>query len=240
MVLQCAVGSSSSKDSHNVATFGGVLGAVGVLGMVGICTATRIIRRRRLSAKRIARAERAERDSDAESFHTFDDEASSVDDDGPPMRGPAPFVPRFFPNTVPSNPPQYVPADPITTEDSTDVPPPFAVAIASPEPPLLANVISRPLGLLQGPASGTLSPSESSDMEEVGSVTPLIVSANRVRSRPPSFRSTASVPGTALTSDMTDATLSAEQDEPPATGRVDRSDSGPREGTNGPSREFGR
>src|SRR5688572_8353693 len=85
---------------HNIATFAGAVGgSVGVLGLFSLCLAISIIRRRHLAAKR----ERRERDH--ESLHT------NGSDDSPNMSGPAPFVPRFFPDTViPSEPPTYVDA----------------------------------------------------------------------------------------------------------------------------------
>lgn len=74
------------------------------------------------------------------------------------MQGPSGFVPRYFPGTVPAPPPPYAAAEPrpfspsettpLSYDDISphldgdepyeDVPPSFVVAIASPEPPLLA------------------------------------------------------------------------------------------------------
>ncbi|KAI0030448.1 hypothetical protein K488DRAFT_87751 [Vararia minispora EC-137] len=199
--------SSSSKDS-NVATFGGVLGGVGVLAVIALCTAASIIHRRRRSAKRIA--EEREQNADAQSYHTFDEDLESAEGGstpvhGPQMRGLEPFVPRFFPNTVPSNPPQYAPPQPVTTEDSLDVPPPFSVAISSPEPPLLASIIRRPLDQLQLPAPDALSPAETSDMEEASTTTPLIISYLPRHPRPPSFRSTRSARPSSSALDVPDS-----------------------------------
>ena len=102
------------------------------------------------------------------------------------MQGPAPFVPRFFPGTMPIAPPPYIgplpsgsplmssaevsvpvsyadrppptprlgerdflpPMDEDGVSDGElggdrDSPPSFVVAIASPEPPLMANIVRR-------------------------------------------------------------------------------------------------
>ncbi|KAF8200219.1 hypothetical protein BJ912DRAFT_948336 [Pholiota molesta] len=81
---------------HNVATFGGAVGgSVGVLALFSLGLALSIMRRRYLAAKREQR--------DHESLHT------NASDDSPHMVGPAPFVPRYFPDTViPSEPPTYM------------------------------------------------------------------------------------------------------------------------------------
>ncbi|KAF8645619.1 hypothetical protein AX16_007701 [Volvariella volvacea WC 439] len=137
---------------HNTVTFAAAVGgSVGVLTLVALGLAFSIIRRRRLAILR----ERRERDS--ESLHTNGSE------DSPHMSGPAPFVPRFFPGTVPPDPPPYADTEPsAASSQDTDrtshprdtsyadippstpppplddaifpPPPPFPVAIASPPP----------------------------------------------------------------------------------------------------------
>ncbi|KAI0050755.1 hypothetical protein FA95DRAFT_1581004 [Auriscalpium vulgare] len=164
----------AKTKNHNVATFAGAVGGtVGVLGTIAFCVALSIIRRRRRSAKRLRHEHRDTVANDADSFHT------DASEDGPPMQGPAPFIPRFFPGTVPVAPPPYIPSrgsptasPPLETtplaydealtapfpppallpmallaaqpEQQGDAPPSFGVAIASPEPPLLASVMRRP------------------------------------------------------------------------------------------------
>ena len=100
--------SADAGKSHNVATFAGAVGgSIGFLAILAISLFVSIYRRRTLAARR----DRLERGGgrhrsgghDAESFHT------DASEDGPPMQGPAPFVPRYFPGTViPSAPPPYV------------------------------------------------------------------------------------------------------------------------------------
>ncbi|KAI0075152.1 hypothetical protein K474DRAFT_1709220 [Panus rudis PR-1116 ss-1] len=100
---------SSSTDSkqHNIATFAGAVGgSVGLLAVLAMSLALSLYRRRRAAARRDRRlrATRSEVASISESFHT------DASEDGPPMQGPAPFVPRYFPGTVPVAPPPYVPS----------------------------------------------------------------------------------------------------------------------------------
>ncbi|KAF8963288.1 hypothetical protein BDZ97DRAFT_1919948 [Flammula alnicola] len=92
---------------HNVATFAGAVGgSVGVLGLFSLGLALSIIRRRQLAARR----ERLDR----ESLHT------NASDDSPHMSGPAPFVPRYFPDTViPPDPPTYMAALATNQNNST-------------------------------------------------------------------------------------------------------------------------
>ncbi|KII90227.1 hypothetical protein PLICRDRAFT_40423 [Plicaturopsis crispa FD-325 SS-3] len=184
----------SSSSAHNVATFGGAVGgSFGVLTVLGLGLAFSIYRRRRISSRR----ERLRRQEEAEqnTLHTNDSE------DGPPMQGPAPFVPRYFPGTVPTAPPPYVPrsapllsalqTDPVpasiepppgassgvrlsTSSDSMSyadrppplddaiAPPPFGVAVASPIPALLTEVLEPPgLPRTRGRADSVTSPSAS-------------------------------------------------------------------------------
>jgi len=88
--------------NHNIATFAGAVGgSVGVLALFSLGLAISIIRRRRLAAIRDR--------NDTETLHT------NGSDDSPHMSGPAPFVPRFFPDTIiPPDPPTYV--DALTTD----------------------------------------------------------------------------------------------------------------------------
>lgn len=91
---------SQSMDAaakrHNVATFGAAVGGtVGVLSIFAMGLAFSIIRRRQKAAKRDRQ--------DRESLHT------NASEDTPPMIGPRPFVPRYFPGTVvPADPPAYM------------------------------------------------------------------------------------------------------------------------------------
>ncbi|VDC04832.1 unnamed protein product [Peniophora sp. CBMAI 1063] len=208
---------SSSSGSNTATFVGAIGGSVGTIAVIALCVAGSIIRRRRRAAKRDRRErERAYWNSDNASFHTFDDEASIAGSgSGPSMRavappGPLTFVPRYFPGIVP--PPSYrlapgvdtsyaevLPDDeaeeddevPVTVPEPIDevdeIPPPFAVAIASPEPPLLATAMRRD--------HSPISPNP--EMSEAGFTVPLlshtgIVSPRPPLSRPPSFRSTAS------------------------------------------------
>ncbi|KAA1466903.1 hypothetical protein DENSPDRAFT_876904 [Dentipellis sp. KUC8613] len=227
-----SVSSSDPIDAktkeHNIATFGGAVGgSVGLLAVIASCLALSIYRRRRRSALRQRRERHAYSSSDVESFHT------DASEDGPPMQGPAPFIPRYFPGTVPVAPPPYIPARtsltppvsasasasasaedseetplsyadrppptpppasaallaPLDDVEDTEAPPPFMVAIASPEPPLLANIRRR---APERPPPAI--PSESSD--EVSSAmlrTDSEAGAGEL-SRPPSVRVPASRP----------------------------------------------
>ncbi|CAL1697696.1 unnamed protein product [Somion occarium] len=108
---------STSTKSHNVATFAGAVGgSVGLLAVLSLSLALSLYRRRRAAQRRDRqyRAARTRR-SDAsigESFHT------DASEDGPPMQGPAPFIPRYFPGTVPTAPPPYVPSNSPEPTDS--------------------------------------------------------------------------------------------------------------------------
>ncbi|KAH9056443.1 hypothetical protein EDB87DRAFT_1687441 [Lactarius vividus] len=160
------------KKKHEVQTFAGAVGgSVGVLAVISACVAISICRRRRRSTRQHLRDR--ENQSDAQSFHT------DASDDPPSMQGPTPFIPRYFPGTVPLAPPPYISppsidgpapssyhipphhAPPVAALDAAhdaeplDIPPPFSVAISSPEPPVLANVMRQtirripPLGLVE-------------------------------------------------------------------------------------------
>ncbi|KAI0084360.1 hypothetical protein BDY19DRAFT_997838 [Irpex rosettiformis] len=101
---------SPSSKSHNVATFAGAVGgSVGLLSVLALSLAFSIYRRR-VKARRRDLAYRQSRGGEAPSVNSFHTEAS---EDGPPMQGPAPFVPRYFPGTVINTaPPAYSPPAP--------------------------------------------------------------------------------------------------------------------------------
>jgi hypothetical protein len=121
-----------------------------VLAAVSICLAINIYRRRRRSTEQHLRD--GERQSDAQSFHT------DVSEDPPSMQGPAPFIPRYFPGTIPLAPPSYISpagphipsahrvspaAAPVAVHDTEplDIPPPSSVAVSLPEPPVLVDTM---------------------------------------------------------------------------------------------------
>ncbi|KZV70567.1 hypothetical protein PENSPDRAFT_685413 [Peniophora sp. CONT] len=218
-----------SSPKSNLATFVGAIGgSVGTIAVIALCVAGNLIRRRRRAAKRDRRErERTYWNSDSASFHTFDDEASIGS--GPSMRAVAPplasgtFIPRYFPGIAP--PPTYrlapgvdtsyaevLPDDeededdgqalatvPEPVDDAEEIPPPFAVAIASPEPPLLATAMRRD----HSPSMPNI------EMSEAGLTLPLLLQTGVVMprpplSRPPSFHSTVS--GSGVPSASTSAT----------------------------------
>lgn len=77
---------------------------MGVLFLVSACLAASIIRRRRRTRQRLNPSNPPE-DSNTSSLFT-----NGSHDRPPPMQGPAPFVPRYFPGTVllePLPPPPY-------------------------------------------------------------------------------------------------------------------------------------
>jgi len=97
---------SATAKSHNIATFAGAVGgSIGLLSLLAFSLAFSIYRRRQKSKRRDQQTRAARRGGDAaslsDSFHT------DASEDGPPMQGPAPFVPRYFPGTVPAAPPAY-------------------------------------------------------------------------------------------------------------------------------------
>ncbi|KAF9468346.1 hypothetical protein BDZ94DRAFT_782002 [Collybia nuda] len=111
----------SNTKKRNVATFAGAIGgSVGVLAVISLCLALSIIKRRRNYNQRERRAR------DRSSLHT------NASDDSPPMIGPAPFIPRFFPGTTVtstySDPPSYVES---MSNPSPSSPPSFDVAISA-------------------------------------------------------------------------------------------------------------
>lgn len=124
---------STDTKQHNIATFAGAVGgSVGLLAVLAMSLALSIYRRRRAARRRDRRYRAARtRSSNAsisESFHT------DASEDGPPMSGPSPFVPRYFPGTVPAAPPPYVPShspgptDALLAPSSTIHSPPASVS----------------------------------------------------------------------------------------------------------------
>ncbi|KAJ8474737.1 hypothetical protein ONZ51_g7014 [Trametes cubensis] len=105
---------SQAKSRNNIATFAGAVGgSVGLLAVLALSLAISIYRRRMRAARRdrqLRTQNRSHSDFDSESFHT------DASEDSPPMQGPAPFVPRYFPGTVvPAPPPPYSPPSEQTT-----------------------------------------------------------------------------------------------------------------------------
>ncbi|KAI9461945.1 hypothetical protein BJY52DRAFT_1185291 [Lactarius psammicola] len=161
------------KKKHEVQTFAGAVGgSVGVLAVVSACVAISIFRRRRRSTRQ--HLQDRERQSDAQSFHT------DASDDPPSMQGLAPFIPRYFPGTLPPAPPPYIGptrmdgptplsyhvpppipsahrAPPVAALDAAhdteplDIPPPFSVAVSSPEPPVLVNAMRHTIPRIPPP-----------------------------------------------------------------------------------------
>ncbi|KAI0311677.1 hypothetical protein OF83DRAFT_1177343 [Amylostereum chailletii] len=183
--------SSDTTKKHNTETFAAAVGAsLGVLSIVASCLALSIIRRRRRSAQR-------EREL-----------AAAADGAVPQMAmiGPAPFVPRFFPGTVPAHPPPYAGPPGFARagdgggweEDMDgleDVPPPFTVAIAQPTSPLLASLLAAPAMALPPPRSlraeeGGSGADGEGDPGGASTDTPLL-GASSSRSRRSSYRSAA-------------------------------------------------
>ena len=120
--------SATQMKAHNIATFAGAVGgSVGLLAVLALSLAISIYRRRLRARRRDRRYRRSQNrsnpDFDGESFHT------DGDDDGPPMQGPAPFVPRYFPGTVvPAAPPPYSPPADATTALLSSMSPPWGNA----------------------------------------------------------------------------------------------------------------
>ncbi|KAF9484812.1 hypothetical protein BDN70DRAFT_890666 [Pholiota conissans] len=163
------------EKKHDVATFGAAVGgSVGVLALFSLGLALSIIRRRHLAALRERR--------DHESLYT------NASDDSPRMYGPAPFVPRYFPDTViPTEPPTYMAALATNANNSTllaslspeafgstprsyaDIPPSIPpppldeTLMIPPPPPFPIAMTTPPLA----PASSTIESSSSSSSEEV-------------------------------------------------------------------------
>ncbi|KAH8077387.1 hypothetical protein BXZ70DRAFT_911353 [Cristinia sonorae] len=124
---------SAPSKSHNLATFGGAVGgSVGLLAVLSLSLAFSIYRRRALARRRDRRlremGEHAQNFRD--SFHT------DASEDGPPMEGPAPFVPRYFPGTVPVAPPPYLPP---VSPDSAEVTTPLLTSVSPVHTPLAST-----------------------------------------------------------------------------------------------------
>lgn len=165
------------QKKHNIATFAGAVGgSAGVLALFSLGLALSIIRRRHQAAKRERR--------DHESLHT---EAS---DDSPEMAGPAPFVPRYFPDTViPTDPPTYMNALATNHNNSTllaslpaaafgltsrsyaDIPP------STPPPPLEDNFLVPPPPPFPVDPPPPALPVQTDDTEEEGALPPSIAGA---------------------------------------------------------------
>ncbi|KAF8883887.1 hypothetical protein CPB84DRAFT_1789634 [Gymnopilus junonius] len=150
------------SKKHDIATFAGAVGgSVGVLGLFALGLALSIIRRRRRAALRDRQ--------DSESLHT------EATDDSPHMEGPAPFMPRFFPDTViPVDPPTYSAATnhnrstllarltssvySDSTRSYADIPPSMPppldddIILVPPPPPFPVAVASPPIVLPEGAA----------------------------------------------------------------------------------------
>lgn len=118
---------TSSTKSHNVATFAGAVGgSVGLLSVLALSLAFSLYRRR-VRARRRDRAYRESRREQGLSVSSFHTDAS---DDGPPMQGPAPFVPRYFPGTIINTaPPPYSLPAPASNE-------PTSALLGAPETPM--------------------------------------------------------------------------------------------------------
>lgn len=140
----------SLQHKHDVATFAGAVGgSVGFLSILalGLCISIRV-RRRRARLR-----ERTHHEAFAEVFTAHDH--GNLDEPPPASMSqarPGPFVPRYFPGSVPASPPPYVahpnapPYPTATLAESLDraglpVPNPHAppLGIAIPMPSLLAN-----------------------------------------------------------------------------------------------------
>jgi len=91
-----ASGGEPAISKHNIATFAGAVGgSVGVFLLLAIYLWYSIWSRRRKSRMRAKVLEDAEREN-ARRFGLEED-----------YRGPIPFVPRYFPGTIPPSPPPY-------------------------------------------------------------------------------------------------------------------------------------
>ncbi|KAJ3825763.1 hypothetical protein EV361DRAFT_892932 [Lentinula raphanica] len=87
---------AKNTDHRNIGTFAGAVGgSVGVLGTLAFCLFLSIWTRRRRSAKRERLEQARERELAA---------SRNI----PPIIGPAPFIPRYFPRINPAAPPPYV------------------------------------------------------------------------------------------------------------------------------------
>ncbi|KAL5520445.1 hypothetical protein ACEPAG_9669 [Sanghuangporus baumii] len=107
---------NSDSNQHNVATFAGAVGgSFGFLSVVALALCISIRCRRRRARVRENRA----REAFAENFTALDHGEYGPDEgggtgrqrgDGPVMvqANPAPFVPRYFPGSLPASPPPYV------------------------------------------------------------------------------------------------------------------------------------
>lgn len=127
---------SAATKSHNVATFAGAVGgSIGLLAVLSLSLAFSIYRRRILAKRRDRRLRQtgAHAEQFRDSFHT------DASEDGPPMQGPAPFVPRYFPGTIPAAPPPYVPS---VSPDSAEVTTPLLTSVSPVHTPLASTAWS--------------------------------------------------------------------------------------------------
>jgi hypothetical protein len=116
-----------------------------VLATISACLAFSIYWRRRRSARR--QMQDRERQVESQSSH------SDVSGNSPSMRGPALFVPRYFPGTVPAAPPPYVtPAEGLSVPSPPDLPsiglrhqppPPFQSTPSHPAPAALFPLVTQ-------------------------------------------------------------------------------------------------
>lgn len=132
--------SSSTKAKHDVATFAGAVGgSAGLLAILALGLCISIRRRRWRSAQR----ERRTNAGYAQPFTAFDHGHDEDDEENglgastaavPVMAqaGPAPFVPRYFPGTLPSSPPPYPAGGPVVDRGNTPPPPPLPMSLPPP------------------------------------------------------------------------------------------------------------
>ncbi|EIN05702.1 hypothetical protein PUNSTDRAFT_46575 [Punctularia strigosozonata HHB-11173 SS5] len=144
--------SPSPAKPHNIATFAGAVGgAIGFLALAALCIAASIIRRRARARKRDrqwARDHAGEPDGASTSNHTSTSFSAAPGPAAPrtttpagagagagagvggrAMSGPVPFVPRYFPGTVPAAPPPYAES---ARPSSARSPPPL-ITLLSPD-----------------------------------------------------------------------------------------------------------
>lgn len=149
----------SANNKHNIATFAGAVGgSFGFLSVfaLALCISIRCRRRRARVRENRARAAFAQNftASDHGAYGPEDDEEAGLGRQrvsGPVMvqANPAPFVPRYFPGTLPASPPPYVPGG----EDRVVAASPVATSINReglpvPVPSTLPPMITLPTAIL--------------------------------------------------------------------------------------------
>ncbi|TBU52584.1 hypothetical protein BD310DRAFT_831897 [Dichomitus squalens] len=137
-----AFSTSSSAPGVQETGSGAVGGSVGLLAVLALSLAISIYRRRVRARRRDRRLRRARNHSDpnfdGESFHT------DASEDSPPMQGPTPFIPRYFPGTViPTRPPPYSPSADVTTALLSSTTPAWS-PVQSPSPGEDRSYADRP------------------------------------------------------------------------------------------------